>query len=169
MQPTRASAFVFACKVKGPQLRRAFGELRRGRPPRAGRPGALVQAPVAGQSVTVLWTADSAAEFKLTAGKVENLRIAARAFDGLELGPGTVLSFWRQLGRPIGRRGFVEGRELREGCVVPSIAGGLCQLSNALWILAREPSLPAASVASYLEQARADGFPVGEWGRTQQR
>jgi len=26
----------------------------------------------------------------------------------------------------------VEGREIREGCVVPTVAGGLCQLSNAL-------------------------------------
>ena len=25
------------------------------------------------------------------------------------------------------------GRELREGCLVPSIGGGLCQLSNALY------------------------------------
>uniref|UniRef100_UPI0027DB3437 VanW family protein n=1 Tax=Variovorax sp. E3 TaxID=1914993 RepID=UPI0027DB3437 len=43
-----------------------------------------------------------------------------------------MLSFWRQLGRPAAWRGFVVGRELREGCVVPTLAGGLCQLSNAL-------------------------------------
>jgi len=30
-------------------------------------------------------------------------------------------------------RGFVAGRELREGCVIPSLGGGLCQLSNALY------------------------------------
>lgn len=83
--------------------------------------------------MTALWTAATAAELRLTAGKVENLRLAVRAFDGLEFSPGAVFSFWRALGRPTRGRGFVEGRELREGCIVPSIAGGLCQISNALY------------------------------------
>ncbi|MBC7930295.1 MAG: VanW family protein, partial [Rubrivivax sp.] len=30
-------------------------------------------------------------------------------------------------------RGYGRGRELREGCVIPSVGGGLCQLSNALY------------------------------------
>jgi hypothetical protein len=30
-------------------------------------------------------------------------------------------------------KGYVAGRELREGCLIPSIGGGLCQLSNALY------------------------------------
>ena len=44
-----------------------------------------------------------------------------------------MFSFWRQLGRTTRRRGFAAGRELREGCLVPSIGGGLCQLSNAIY------------------------------------
>jgi VanW like protein len=35
--------------------------------------------------------------------------------------------------RPTRRLGFVRGRELREGCVIASVGGGLCQLSNALY------------------------------------
>jgi len=30
-------------------------------------------------------------------------------------------------------RGYVAGRELRQGCIIPTIGGGLCQLSNALY------------------------------------
>ena len=30
-------------------------------------------------------------------------------------------------------RGFVKGRELREGCIIPNVGGGLCQVSNALY------------------------------------
>lgn len=30
-------------------------------------------------------------------------------------------------------KGFVVGRELREGCIIPNVGGGLCQLSNALY------------------------------------
>jgi hypothetical protein len=33
-------------------------------------------------------------------------------------------------------RGFVLGRELREGCVIPGVGGGLCLLSNALYAVA---------------------------------
>ncbi len=46
---------------------------------------------------------------------------------------GQVFSFWRQVGRASRRRGFVTGRMLKEGCLVPAVGGGLCQLSNALY------------------------------------
>ena len=46
---------------------------------------------------------------------------------------GETFSFWKQVGRATRRRGFVAGRELREGCLVANIGGGLCQLSNALY------------------------------------
>jgi glycosyltransferase involved in cell wall biosynthesis len=74
-----------------------------------------------------------AAEFALQAGKVQNLRVAARYLDGLVIPAGQVFSFWRQVPRPTRGYGFVQGRELREGCVIPSVGGGLCQLSNALY------------------------------------
>src|SRR5262245_12150177 len=114
------------------RLRRAARDFMHGRPPAGARAERWRSAPVAGQSVTALWTGTTPAELRLTAGKVENLRVAARRLDGLELEPGAVFSFWRHLGQPARWKGYVEGRELREGCVVPSIAGGLCQLSNAL-------------------------------------
>ncbi|QNK70812.1 VanW family protein [Variovorax sp. PAMC26660] len=93
---------------------------------------ALADAPVLAQYRTPLWSDGRADEFPLVAGKVHNLRVARRAFDAIEVPAGELLSFWRQLGRPSAWRGFVVGRELRGGCVVPTLAGGLCQLSNAL-------------------------------------
>ena len=93
---------------------------------------ALADAPVIAQHRTPLWSDGRADEFPLVAGKVQNLRVARRAFDAVEVPAGELLSFWRQLGRPAAWRGFVVGRELRGGCVVPTLAGGLCQLSNAL-------------------------------------
>ena len=93
---------------------------------------ALADAPVLAQYRTPLWTDGRADEFPLVAGKVQNLRVARSAFDAIEVPAGEVLSFWRQLGRPGAGRGFVVGREVRGGCVVPTLAGGLCQLSNAL-------------------------------------
>ena len=86
---------------------------------------------------TPLFTTADAAERQLELGKVENLRVAARAMDGLLLSSGAVFSFWRVVGRPVRSRGFVIGRELRHGCLIPSIAGGICQLSNSLCRAAR--------------------------------
>lgn len=72
----------------------------------------------------------------MTAGKVENLRIAARKLNGLEIKANEVFSFWRHIGNPNLGQGYVVGREIREGCIVPTVAGGLCQISNALYYTA---------------------------------
>ena len=77
----------------------------------------------------------------LGSGKVQNLRVAIDGFDGIEVAAGKVLSFWRQVGRPLRRRGYVAGRELREGCMIATIGGGLCQLSNALYEVAVDAGL----------------------------
>ncbi|HWT06771.1 MAG TPA: VanW family protein, partial [Xanthomonadales bacterium] len=69
----------------------------------------------------------------LTLGKVQNLRVAVRRIDGVVVPARAVFSFWRHVGRATRRAGYVRGRELREGCVVPSVGGVLCQLSNALY------------------------------------
>ncbi len=89
-------------------------------------------AAVAGEARAPLWTQVTAAEFPLTAGKVQNLRAACRRLDGVEIPAGEIFSFWKQLGRTTRRKGFTEGRELRAGCLVPNLGGGLCQLSGLL-------------------------------------
>ena len=88
------------------------------------------------RSVTPLWSDPNLSEQAMQLGKVQNLRRAAAALDGVVLAPGAVFSFWRQVGRATQGRGFVPGRMLREGCMMPAIGGGLCQLSNALYDVA---------------------------------
>ena len=88
---------------------------------------------VAAESRTKLWTESDPAERYLVAGKIHNLRVAVKKLNGLEVGAGQIFSFWRQIGKATRFRGFVAGRELREGCIIPSVGGGLCQLSNALY------------------------------------
>lgn len=129
--PTRLAALWFTVRVAAHIVLRAWRDLRH---PvlRHRRSTRLADAPVIAQSRSALWTDGRPEEWVLVAGKVHNLRLACRHFDGLLVPAGSTLSFWRQLGRPSRARGFVEGREVREGCVVPTMAGGLCQLSNAL-------------------------------------
>ena len=82
--------------------------------------------------------ARSGADPRLEAGKRHNVRLAATAFHGVVVTPESPLSFWRVLGPATAARGFQWGMELRSGCAVPAIGGGLCLLSNALFALAVE-------------------------------
>ncbi|MFT3907988.1 MAG: VanW family protein [Ferruginibacter sp.] len=96
--------------------------------------GLLRGQPVISISETELWNIDDNEQnWILTAGKIQNLRLAARRFNGIEIDAGKTFSFWKHLGNPNIGKGYVIGREIREGCIVPTIAGGLCQLSNAFY------------------------------------
>jgi hypothetical protein len=85
------------------------------------------------KSRSKLWTETAIVEARFQFGKVQNLRRAIRELDCVLLPAGQTFSFWKQIGRATGHRGFVEGRMLQEGCIIPAIGGGLCQLSNALY------------------------------------
>ena len=131
-QPTRPQAIAFAFKAACFRARRSLKNITQ-RPPRHQSARIDDQLPVTAESRAILYTSDLGAEFALQAGKVQNLRAAARHLDGLIIPAGQVFSFWRQVPRPTHRRHFVAGRELREGCVIPNVGGGLCQLTNSLY------------------------------------
>jgi hypothetical protein len=96
--------------------------------------GLLIDKPIIAFSESDLWNPfDNKENWILTAGKIENLRISAKKLHGLEVKANEIFSFWKHIGNPNFGQGYVIGREIREGCVVPTIAGGLCQLSNALY------------------------------------
>jgi hypothetical protein len=83
-----------------------------------------------------LWSDVDRRERRFELGKVENLRRACLRLNGVVIEAGGTFSFWQQVGKASKRKGFVTGRMLQQGCVVPAIGGGLCQLSNALYGLA---------------------------------
>lgn len=94
----------------------------------------LSEYPVIGFSESELWNKEDNDQNRiLTAGKIENLRVAGKKLDSIEVKAGEIFSFWKHIGNPNFGKGYVVGREIREGCIVPTIAGGLCQLSNALY------------------------------------
>lgn len=131
--PTRYQAAVFRAKTLLLQLRRAVADVTSGSVGRAERSNLLKDMPIISKSSTPLWTKIEPEEKFLVAGKIQNLRLAARRLNGLEFKGGQTFSFWRQVGRASRLKGYVEGRELREGCIIPNIGGGLCQISNALY------------------------------------
>lgn len=131
--PTRKDAFVFRGKTALFQMRRAVSDVFDRTLTRHVRSAGLADAPVIARSRTLLWTESDPNERMLIAGKIQNLRLAARELNGVEVPAGKTFGFWKQIGRTTSLRGFAAGRELREGCIIPTVGGGLCQLSNALY------------------------------------
>ena len=95
--PSRKQAVLFQGKTALLKIRRAVSDLRqpvarqqRGRNHHA--------APVVSEASAEIWNHQSEVEFPLTAGKVQNLRIACQSLHGLEVPAGAVFSFWKQVG-----------------------------------------------------------------------
>lgn len=138
--PSRKDSLIFGLKVRVLSLRRTFQNFRCGLPKLPLSGGSDLQEKVA-SSVTRLWTTEKPEEQKLECGKVHNLRIAARLLNGLFIPANSTFSFWRAVGYPSKFKGFVPGRQVQEGCIIPSIGGGLCQLSNAIYEVALSAGL----------------------------
>src|SRR5579864_306537 len=130
--PNRRSNVVFGAKAALYRSQRLLVDLVSGPRRLAKAAGKDFPATLA-ECHTPLWSDGRAEEHEYQLGKVQNLRRATAALDGVLVPAGAVFSFWRQIGRASRRRGFVTGRMLQQDCLVPATGGGLCQLSNALY------------------------------------
>jgi hypothetical protein len=131
--PIRRQAVVFRGKSFLLQSRRFVVDLQNGKSKKFPRGNVPIGSTLIASSISNLWTESNEAEKALVAGKIQNLRVAVRNIDGITVPAGQLFSFWKQVGRTSRFRGYVEGRELREGCLIANVGGGLCQLSNALY------------------------------------
>src|SRR5215471_19276128 len=134
--PSIAGSLMFRFKTLVFQTDRMIRNISRS--PRAACGQSLTRARMLAESSTPLSSSCDQREAPLVAGKIQNLRIAIREIDGVEIRANQTFSFWAQIGRPSRRKGYARGRELRQGCLIPTIGGGLCQLSNALYQCALE-------------------------------
>ena len=160
--PSRWSAVWFGLRVARQVLKRLCRDLLVRPVPRHAPVAWSARNPrLLAEQRSPLWTEAPASEAALVEGKVHNLRLARPSFDGIVVPAGQVLSFWRQLGRPSRRRGYVEGRELREGCAVPVPAGGLCQLSNALVRCAQAAGVEIVERHAHTARIAGDGARDG--------
>ncbi len=139
--PSRFSSILFRFKATCFQLRRLFRDQTH--PVKKYLSGTDIDSalPVT-KWESDLWREGTAPrEIELQRGKVQNLRVAAQSLQTISIPANEVWSFWRQLGRTTVGKGYAVGRELREGCLVPMIGGGLCQLSGAIYNAALEAGL----------------------------
>jgi vancomycin resistance protein VanW len=76
----------------------------------------------------------------LQENKVTNLKLASAKINGVVIKPGETFSFWKLVGKPTKRKGFLDGMVLSNGTFYPGVGGGLCQLSNLIyWITLYTP------------------------------
>ena len=79
-------------------------------------------------------------DMELQYNKVVNLRIAVKQLDGLVLLPGETLSYWRAIGNPTKRKGYLPGMIITANGFSSGTGGGLCQLSNLIfWMTLHTP------------------------------
>jgi len=72
--------------------------------------------------------------------KIVNLKIASKRLNGVVIHPGEVFSYWKLIGKPCKRKGYVNGMVLTGGKVSPGIGGGLCQMANLIyWMSLHSP------------------------------
>src|SRR5690242_17748679 len=160
-EPTRLSGLIFAAKAAGLRAKRRVTDIAHPLP-KLGREMRETLPVLLAESITPLWSDPRQSESGFQFGKVENLRRAAQHFDGLVIPEFGVFSFWKQLGNPSRARGFVAGRMLKEGCMVASTGGGLCQISNALFEVALKSGCPILERHAH---SRAVPGSAAEFGR----
>jgi vancomycin resistance protein VanW len=60
--------------------------------------------------------------------------------NGIVVMPGETFSFWKLIGKPTRRKGYLPGMVLSHGRVTAGVGGGLCQLSNLIyWMTLHTP------------------------------
>lgn len=72
--------------------------------------------------------------------KIVNLKIAVERINGIIIYPGETFSYWRLIGKPTRKKGYIDGMILSHGTYTTGIGGGLCQLSNLIyWLTLHTP------------------------------
>ncbi|WP_397334073.1 VanW family protein [Paenibacillus macerans] len=113
------------------------------------------------QHETILLRQLKDVDMQLQYNKIINLKLAVKNIDGLIIRPGETFSFWRAVGKPTRRRGYVNGMVLHYGKFKQGVGGGLCQLANLLYWMALHSPLEIAE----RHRHSYDVFP--DSGRTQ--
>jgi VanW like protein len=158
--PNRWTSLAFAAKAIVYRVQRGLADFVSGRRRLAKTEASGFDA-IAGESRSPLWADERPAERTYQLGKVQNLRRATALLDGVVVPAGALFSFWKQIGRASRRRGFVTGRMLQQGCLVPATGGGLCQLSNAIYDVALQSGCEIVERHAHSRQVAGSAAALG--------
>ena len=98
-------------------------------------------------------------KLKSNEAKNKNLLRAIKSIEQVQINANEIFSFWRIVGNPSKKNGFVESRSLVNGKIENSTGGGLCQLSGLLYHLSLLANLEILerhnhSIDIYTEETR---------------
>lgn len=89
--------------------------------------------------------------------KAKNIQLACDKLNGIEIKPGQIFSFWKLVGNPSKRNGYLEGRILKRGVLTGGIGGGLCNLANIIHRLVLQSPLKVVEFHSHSDALAPDG------------
>lgn len=79
-------------------------------------------------------------DMELQRNKAVNLRLACSKVNGIVIKPGEVFSFWKLVGNPNEKHGYLDGLVINHGKLERGVGGGLCQLANLIhWLVLNSP------------------------------
>lgn len=74
-------------------------------------------------------------DLTLQENKAVNIGIAGKRINGIIINPNETFSFCKTVGKPTKRKGYMDGRIIRNNKLIPGIGGGLCNLANYIHLL----------------------------------
>ena len=95
----------------------------------------------------------------LQENKAVNIRLASDRINGLLICPGETFSFWRTIGRTTKRKGYLDGRVIEHGKLVPGTGGGLCNLGNTIHLLVLHSPLTVTEFHQHSDALAPDEGP----------
>lgn len=73
-------------------------------------------------------------DMQLQYNKITNLKLAREKLSGIVIKPGETFSYWKLIGKPSYKKGYLDGLVLcSDGTFKAGVGGGLCQLSNMIY------------------------------------
>lgn len=76
----------------------------------------------------------------LQENKAVNIALASGKINGMIIRPGETFSFYKVVGKATKRKGYKEGRFIRENRIIAGMGGGLCNLGNTIhWLVLHSP------------------------------
>lgn len=74
-------------------------------------------------------------DLQLQENKVTNIRLACERISGIIIKPGETFSFWRTVGSPDAKKGYLPGLVIGNSTLDSGVGGGLCQMANMIHYL----------------------------------
>ena len=95
-------------------------------------------------------------DLTLQENKAVNIGIAGKSINEIVINPGETFSFCRTVGKPTKRKGFKDGRIIRNNKLIPGVGGGLCNLANYIHLLVLQTPLKVTEFHTHSDALAPD-------------